>query len=309
MGKFSIVACTALFVAGCGGGGSTNTPDGMGTLNIALTDAAVDDVTEVWVEFAGVTLKPKSGDEIVYEFDDVKRINLLDLQNGKTEALLENTNVAVGPYSWMRLAVNAEFDGVFDSYAMRDDSSQVELRIPSGSQTGLKLVSGFTVTQNQSTNLVIDWDLRKGLTDPTGQPGMQLRPALRVTDMAEHGALTGTVAESLIMAEGCNAADAAEDSGNAVYLFEGNTAEPLDIIDAETGPFATATVTQDADGTYTFDVSYLSIGEYTAAFTCQAEFDDPEADDDIEFSAVVNDVIVANGETTLVNFAASDAAP
>lgn len=54
----------------------------------------------------------------------------------------------------------------------------MELRAPGGSESGLKLVSGFTVTQDQATNIVVDWDLRKALTDPTGQPGMHLRPCV-----------------------------------------------------------------------------------------------------------------------------------
>lgn len=306
MGRVLVLAFTTLIFYGCGGGsGSAQTGDAMGTLNIALTDAAVDNVSEVWVEFTGVTLKPQSGDEMVVVFAAPKRINLLDLQNGKTEALLPDTTVQAGPYNWIRLAVNAEFDNVYDSYAMLNDGSQVELRVPSGSQSGLKLVSGFTVTADQSTNIVIDWDLRKALTNPAGQPGMHLRPALRITDMAEYGTLTGTVAESLITAGGCNAEGATEDSGNAVYVYVGATAVVVDIMDAETDPVATANVTQDANGIYRFEVAYLSVGNYTAAFTCQAEFDAPETDDDIQFSGVINDVSIVHGETRTIAFSAT----
>jgi hypothetical protein len=289
------LACSA-FVA-CSGGSSAPTQDSTGTINIAITDAAVDTVSEVWVEFTGVTLKPRTGDEVVETFDPPKTINLLDLQDGKTAALLPDTVVPAGSYNWMRLGVNAEFDNVMDSYALLDDGSQVELRIPSGSQSGLKLVSGFTVTQNASTNLVIDWDLRKALSDPIGQPGMHLRPALRVTDMASFGTLQGDVAESLTSADGCGD-DASV--GNAVYVYNGVVDSPFDIRGADTDPVVTATVGEDL----AYMISYLSAGDYTAAFTCQAELDDPEQEDELVFSVVHTNVVVVDGETTIVDFAA-----
>jgi hypothetical protein len=293
MNKSILAASAAVFLAGCGGGSAATDPTGI--INVAITDAAVDDVNEVWVEFSEVTLKPKQGDEIIVSFDPAKGINLLDLQDGKTEALLPDTRVPVGPYIWMRLGVNAEFDNVFDSYALMKDGSQVEVRIPSGSQSGLKLQNGFTVTQNMSTNMVIDWDLRQALSDPLGQAGLNLRPALRVTDMAAYGTLDGVVNEELTTADECG-----DDPmvGNAVYVYEGEVNEPADIQNADTDPVVTATVGQDL----TFSVSYLTAGEYTAAFTCQADLDESDMEDDIIFSMIKMMVTVDVGETTSLTF-------
>jgi hypothetical protein len=80
----------------------------------------------------------------------------------------------------------------------------VEPGAPSGIRKRLKPVSGFTVTAKQSTNIVIDCDLRKALFDLQGQPGMRLRTALRVTNVAGFGTLAGTVAESLVTDESCS---------------------------------------------------------------------------------------------------------
>lgn len=295
----------ALSVAGCSGGSSSSEPRSeTGIINLSITDAAVDDVTEVWVEFTDVRLKPASGDEILVQFGSPNAINLLELQDGRTEALLANEVVPVGAYNWIRLGVNAEFDNVFDSYAIRRDGSQVELRIPSGSQSGLKLVSGFTVTADQSTNIVVDWDLRKALSDPQGQPGLHLRPALRVTDMAVFGTLTGMVADSLATDESCTNGDL-HDTGNAVYLYAGEVTDPLDIRGADTDPVVTATVSQDDAGVYVFEINYLSVGEYTAAFTCQGSDDDPELENEITFGAVVTGVMINDGETGNIEFVAT----
>lgn len=298
MNKIPVLLLILCLAAGCGGDESAMPAEqATGIVNIAITDAAVDGVSEVWVEFTGVTIKPQTGDAIVITFDTPKSINLLDLQDGRTEALLPDTRVAVGPYNWMRLGVNAEFDTVMDSYALLGDGSQVELRVPSGSESGLKLVSGFTVTQNNSTNMVIDWDLRKALSDPPGQPGMHLRPALRVTDLAAYGTLEGAVAEALTTADGCG-----DDPmlGNAVYVYEGAVDEPLDIRGVDTDPVATATVGDDL----TYTINYLSADEYTAAFTCQADLDNSEAEDDLVLSPVNTAVTIVDGETTVVTFAA-----
>ena len=288
-------------LAACGGSGSSGGSDGdrTGFLSIGITDAAVDDVSAVVVEFTGVTLKPSSGDDIVITFDSPKRFDLLTLTGGLTAELLQETELPVGTYNWVRLAVNADFDNVYDSWAMTP-TGQVELRVPSGNNSGLKLVSGFTVTQNQSTNLVIDWDLRQALSDPQGQPGMHLRPALRVTDMAVYGTLTGTVTETLVTDESCTN-DLALGTGNAVYLYNGVVEVPGDIGDETTAPFTTTTVSQSESGAYVFEVNFLSVGEYTAAFTCQASDDDPLLDDDIAFSAPQT-FMIEDGATKVIEF-------
>jgi hypothetical protein len=296
-----IVAGVSLLLSACSGGGGESSPPqpATGIIRIAITDAPVDEVSVVNVQFGGVTLKPASGDEIQIDFDSPKDFDLLTLTGGMTAELLPDTSVPAGQYNWVRLAVNAEFDDIFDSYAMTP-IGQVELSVPSGSQNGLKLVSGFTVSQNETTDLIIDWDLRKALSDPIGRPGLHLRPALRVTNMVASGALRGTVAESQVTDEDCTN-DLAEQTGNAVYVYQGITDTPGDIGDATNDPFVTATVLQDGDGTYVYEVNFLAVGEYTAAFTCQANDDDPDTDDEIVFSAPQS-FTIEDGVTTEVNF-------
>jgi hypothetical protein len=121
--------------------------------------------------------------------------------------------------------------------------------------------------------------------------------------MAVFGSLTGTVAEALVMDESCTN-DLVEDTGNAVYLYEGAVDAPLDIRGAETDPVATATVSKNADGIYGFRISYLSIGEYTAAFTCQASDDDPEIENEVAFGASDTAVTIVDGQTANVEFLA-----
>lgn len=301
--NYLAILAIVLSMTACSGG-SSEPAAATGIVRIALTDAPIDDVSEVTVEFTGVALKPQDGDEIEIIFDSPKSIDLLTLTNGATAELLPDTVVPAGRYNWIRLAVNAEFDNVFDSYAILP-TGQVELRVPSGSQSGLKLVSGITVTQDQSTNLVIDWDLRKALSDPGGQPGLHLRPALRVTDMAAYGSLNGSVDLALLDdADNCTN-DLAAGTGSVVYIYNGNVDSPGDIGDATYDPMMTAAVTQNSAGDYTYEVHFLSTGEYTAAFTCRANDDDPEVDEmDADEIAFVDpqSFVIEDGMTTIVNF-------
>ena len=238
--------------------------------------------------------------QIDFVFDVPKDFDLLTLTSGVTAELLAQTAVPVGQYEWIRLMVNAEFDSVFDSYATTP-TGDVELRVPSGSQNGLKLVSGFTVIQDQATDLVIDWDLRKALSNPGGLQGFHLRPALRITNMASFGTLTGMVTAGLINNEIECTNDLMMDTGNAVYIYSGAVEVPGDIGDATVEPYTTATVAQNENGDYVYEVNFLSTGDYSAAFTCQASDDDPETDDEIVFSATQPFTIV-NGMTEVINF-------
>ena len=197
--------------------------------------------------------------------------------------------------------MNANFDNVFDSYLVDGSGGQVELRVPSGDQQGLRLVSGFTVTANGDSSFVIDWDLRKGLTKPNGQAGYFLRPALRITDLTTYGSIRGTVADALVMDETCTSL-VDEDKGNLVYIYEGANVTPVDIDGTDPEPLVTAPVTVDpnAAGAYTYSVQYLSPGNYTLAFTCHGIDDDPAAANaDLVFVQPQTTTVVDGGEAVV----------
>lgn len=296
-----------VFIGGCGGGGGGDS--GTGQLSLGLTDAPVDGVAEVWVQFTGVTVKPQSGPAIDFAFEAPLSVNLLALDETNTATLLNGEDVPAGEYNWIRLNVNAEFDGVMDSYVIEDGGGQIELRVPSGENSGLKLVSGFTVLAGGEASFVIDWNLRMGLVAPGGQPGYKLQPALRIVDMAEYGAVEGTVATALITDGSCTA-DPNTGEGNEVYVFSGSGVTPDDIDGVVPEPLATAQVRlDDTSGNYEYRAAFLPVGDYTVAFTCQAADDlvpDPDnpgadIDDAIAFTAGV-DAAVGDGQTTTVNF-------
>lgn len=295
-------------LAACGGGsGGVSGGEPTGTLTIGLIDAPVDGVTAVWVQFSGVTLQPQGGGSAIEIPFSTITVDLLSLTEGNTETLLASEPVPAGAYNWIELHVNAEFDTIMDSYVITEIGGQeeihVQIEIPGGVQTGLRLVSGLTITADQETSFLIDWDLRMGLVNPPGQPGYFLRPALRIIDMTQFGTLSGSVEASLVMDFSCTN-DLNADTGNAIYVFSGSDVVPDDIDEFDPNPVATAAVTQDQSGRYGYEL-LLSPGDYTATFTCQAGDDLADTDNSVptpmSFVQPTN-ITVVNGEMGTLNF-------
>lgn len=177
--------------------------------------------------------------------------------------------------------------------------------IPSGDESGLKLNRGFDMPVGGAVDFTVDFDLRKsvnGLKLNGNCAGhYKLRPTLRIVDNTEIGSISGTVADGTLRNASC-------DIGNAVYVFEDPSVTPdnIDIIDlTDIDPITTAMVDVTDNGgvlTGTYRVDFLSAGDYTVAFTCQAERDDPEIDETlttpIVFQGTTNVTVIVDTETT-----------
>lgn len=294
----TLVAC-----GGSSGGDTSGTTSDSGSFSLAVTDAPIDSANAVVVEFAGVSIQPADGEVIEFTFDEPKSIDLLNLQGTASEPLLSNETLPAGDYEWIRLHVNAENDGVLDSY-IDINGDMIELWVPSGAQTGLKLVSGFTVGAGAEVDFTIDFDLRKSITLP-GPPGGSmavggaiLKPALRLVNNIEVGSIAGTVNETLVT-EQCT--DATVSTG-AVYVYSGADATLADVSGEDNDPLISAFVTFEEDA-YRYEVGFLTEGDYTVAYTCGATNDDPEADDTLTFVGPATVAVVANAESEL-NFEA-----
>ncbi|WP_455199045.1 DUF4382 domain-containing protein [Kaarinaea lacus] len=274
---------------------------GTGTLTLSITDAPVDSAENVFVEFTGVVIQPAEGERIDIDFTEPMTIDLLALQNGLRATLLNRLDLDTGNYSWIRLKVNAEADGVMDSF-IRIDGADYELYVPSGSNTGLKINTNFHVGNDQLLDYTIDFDLRKSVHQPNGQIGPSgepvyfLRPTLRLVETDISGAISGLVDPLIFEEMTCSDPEL----GYGVYLYEGDV-NPDDIDGIDPDPVSTATVTLNASSEYVYTLSYLMPGNYTIAVTCTADLDEPDVDNAIVF---VGDtmVSVATGVTTPHDF-------
>lgn len=289
-----VLAGAIAMLVGCGGGGGwSGGNNNTGTLNVAVTDAPIDNANAVVVAFTGVSIKLRDATAQDFTFDSVKTIDLLALQGAAVEPLLSDKEIPSGEYEWIRLAVNAEEDGILDSYIEMADGSQIELRIPSGSQSGLKLVSGFTVPAGGTANFTIDFDLRKSIVLP-GNGGAMLKPALRLIDNTSVGTIAGTVDSAIITAE---CADPSLETG-AVYLYSGADATVVDVQGLAGDPLTTALVSDTLTaGIYAYEIGFVEAGDYTLVYTCDADSDDAEAADTLDFVGAVNITVEVDQRT------------
>jgi hypothetical protein len=283
----------ALGVGACSGGGEDS--GATGELSLAVTDAPVDDASSVVVQFRGVAFKRAgSAPEVVQNLaPSPRQLDLLQYQNGRAALLLDGATLPAGDYEWVRLIVDNE-SGVRDSYVVLSGGEECELRVPSGSESGLKLNRGFTLPADGSVALTIDFDLRKSIHAPPGQRGSAgactqgylMRPTLRIVDDANVGAIAGHVDAGLVT----------EECLPKVYVFSGAGVTPDDLEDAagsDADPLVVAGVPiENGSTSYAYRAAFLPPGAYTVAFTC--DDDDATADDTLTFTGAQNVTVQAN---------------
>jgi hypothetical protein len=327
--NLSIALVSAALLSACGGDSSVGS--GTGKLNLELTDSPVDSAENVVVIFTGVEIKPAGGNVITFDYCDpvvnvseCKDIDLLTLQGGATTDLLNNEELPAGEYEWVRLKVYTDPTALDASYiVIKNEESQSpethNLFIPSGDQTGLKLVSGFTIAQGSIKRLVIDFVLRKSILAPRGQaPNYLLKPTLLMFDQQDTATIVGDVDLAALGTE-----QAVDSCVGGFYLFDGAGATP----DDQDGTVGTDPVVYDSlevdpnsgSTVASYTIPFVDTGDegsssYTVAFTCnfdvdalpyESEYDPAAGSDEPGFETMnwtTTDVTVVPGATETVSF-------
>jgi hypothetical protein len=281
-----IAACLAL-LAGCGGSGSAGSN---GSLTLQITDSPIDSADEVVVVFTGVELKPVGGVPFSVDFATNKSIDLLALQGGKVSNLFDNQTVPAGEYEWLRLKVYTDPSANDASY-IKINGAMYNLVVPSGAETGLKLVRGFTVAQGSLTAFVIDFDLRKSVVAAPGQqPAYYLKPALRMMDQMSVGTIAGTVHLDQLAAAQLGAGAPVTDCHAGLYLFQQQdqmtpaTPDDFDrdlVDDGGSDPIYLQPVANDGVTTDVgYSIPFVEAGQaYTLVATCDFDKDGMDSDD------------------------------
>lgn len=330
-----------LALQGCGGGSSdfeptitppTPTPSDP-TFSLSISDAPVDNVLSVIACFGEIELKSSVSDnEKVFVIGDTegtvssnelctdeqgevipntRGIDLLSLSGMQSTELVDGIEINPGEYTQLRLTMDAnsyatvdlDEDGFADDADIDGEADRVPVSVPSNE---LKL-DGFTARTDDNINLTIEFDLRKGMTNPVGQNGYILKPrGVRLVDNATSGHIEGTVSESILINNLCTVAPVdLLDSVASVYLYDGTSLDVTQLADngGLEGLEAITSVAVLFDGvdTYQYEIGFVSAGDYTLALSCD-EDTDPEGDDDVNFISLQETTVNSQGEVTVVDF-------
>lgn len=189
-------------LAACGGGGGD--PAAQGTLRMALTDApSCYEHVYVTVEKVRVHRNADASGEGTVGWSEItvspaKRIDLLGLTNGILEEL-GSTQLPAGTYSQVRLVLAANTGSNPLANAVQPvGGALVPLKTPSAQQSGLKLQAHFTVEENQTTDLVADFDACKSVVTAGNSGGYLLKPVVSVSPRVATG-IQGYVSTSLTL--------------------------------------------------------------------------------------------------------------
>jgi len=179
------VAFIGLASSGCGKSGGVTGPRGTGTVRVSLTDApAVYD--SVVLNIRSVSVHRDGPDDegwfTVAEPDSM--FDLLLLRNG-VFTNLGSITVPAGHYTQVRLLLAS------GSYVVANGQRH-DLTVPSGLQTGLKLIGGFDVPDGGLVDIGVDFDAARSI-HVTGNGRYMLKPTARVQVMSTAGSITGSV--------------------------------------------------------------------------------------------------------------------
>lgn len=230
-----------------------------GELRIEITDAPVDDplIEAVYVTISDLKINGASFPEFTK-----KTINLLDLQDGKTE-LLGITGIEVGEYEEISLVV----DGASSELVTYVEDVNGEIHGILQESVVLDKSYDFEIVKDSVLQLVVDFDLRKALNRTSDSLNLYqfveegaLVEALRVVNKNEAGEINGEVSNP----------------GNSdqviAFIYEkGEFAEGAETsLNADSLRFANAvtSATVHSDGGFLFP--YLNPGEYELHFASYA---------------------------------------
>jgi len=214
------------FLMACGGSSGSSS----GAMTVHLVDGPISGYQEINVNIQTVEISGNGG--WITLGTPNKTYNLLSLTGGVSELLASGTTLPAGHYQQMRLVL-----GSGNTVKLADGSVQ-PLTVPSGLQTGVKLIVSFDVAAGTTKDVWIDFDAAHSIQ--VVQAGASSQYLLRPTVWAYDKIVTGSISGKLT-----DAATSTGLAGAVVY------AETLDT--AGDPRIARSTVT-DTTGAYTLDL-------------------------------------------------------
>ncbi len=163
------MVCTLLIVHSC----KKEEKSRYGTISMRLTDApGIYDQVNVDIQKVSVHLVPDIGSASWIDLPTKVGIyDLIKLQNGIDTTLVNTSTLASGKITQMRLLLGSKNTVMVDSVIHN-------LTVPSGSQTGIKLIGQLMVDPNIPLVVVLDFDAQESVVD-SGNGSYHLKPTIK----------------------------------------------------------------------------------------------------------------------------------
>ena len=183
-------------------------------VSLSITDAPIVDgeaVEGVYITITGIEYNLNDQWISDTNFTEPKLFNLLELTNGEV-APLSDLIIDSGTVSQIRFLLDVEAEDVtskkinpgcyiiIDSDGIADgiiDETDVKypLFVPSGTQSGFKLTSSFTVPSNGEVEITADFDVRKSVVKKGVKDEYLLKPTIRLVVNNQAGSIEGDFIE------------------------------------------------------------------------------------------------------------------
>lgn len=170
-------------------------------LTVYLTDAPfpIDLVSKTIVNIDKIEIRKQAADSSNAEFivlsEDPIQVDLLSLSNGLTEQLA-SVELDSGRYDMIRMHVT-------DSKVILKDNTEFDLKVPSGSSSGLKVKidPSIEVSSGQIIDVLLDFDVSKSFVAKGNWKGGKLngfnfKPVVRGILLGMAGQIEGTVTDT-----------------------------------------------------------------------------------------------------------------
>lgn len=201
----ALLALSTLFVACSQDDNNIENLDGKGRLTVNITDAPfpidIVDKTVVTIDrisIGSVAEGEEDGNFMVLS-EEEHEIDLLDLTNGVTLELA-SVDIDAGTYDEIRLHV-------VDAEVILKDGTEFDLKIPSGSTSGLKIkiAPAVTIEEGMESSVLLDFDVSKSfvmqgnMDTPAGIKGFLFKPVIRCVFEGFTGQIEGTVTDTSLV--------------------------------------------------------------------------------------------------------------
>lgn len=232
--KYILFAGALMFMISCSDDDKIEAQPSKSKLEVRLTDAPANyseiniDIQQIRVQSNGwIDLTTQGG---IY--------NLLDFRNG-IDTLIASDSIPSGRINQIRFVLG-------DSNSIVADGIEYPLTIPSGSQSGLKLLVNYVLVPGITYSVLVDFDAAKSIVK-TGNGEYKLKPVLKVITNSVDGGISGDIdpnnVNSMVYAvQNSDTLGGAMPDSLGNFLINGLEAGTYDVIIDPQSPFKKDTV-------------------------------------------------------------------